>query len=237
MRYLTQTAASYVGVDLHARTLYVCVLDHDRPASSSPRNLPAKPEPFLQAVAPFRARPPRRLRVRPLLVLARRHLPRARHPLRPRARLRHQGRPRVQDQVRRPRRRGPSPDSSAAATSRSPTPTPRERRGLRDLLRTRLRLVRQRAELYGHVHTVRRQLNLAPVGSDVKYKSKRDAVAADIADPHTRRGVEARLDPARAARHRDPPPRTRHRSRRRAALPHRTGRAANHPRGRPHHRR
>ena len=27
MRYLSQTAASYVGVDLHARTLFVCVLD------------------------------------------------------------------------------------------------------------------------------------------------------------------------------------------------------------------
>ena len=39
-----------------------------------------------------------------------------------------------------------------------------------------------------------RQLNLAPIGSDVKYKSKRDAVAADIPDPHSRRGVEARLN-------------------------------------------
>src|SRR5205814_1829207 len=34
---------------------------------------------------------------------------------------------------------------------------PKERRGLRDLLRARLRLVRQRAELYGHVHTARRR--------------------------------------------------------------------------------
>jgi Transposase and inactivated derivatives len=71
---------------------------------------------------------------------------------------------------------------------------PAERRGLRDLLRTRLRLVRQRAELYGHIHTVRRQLNLAPVGNDVKYTAKRDAIAADIPDPHAQRGVEARLN-------------------------------------------
>ena len=55
---------------------------------------------------------------------------------------------------------------------------PKERRGLRDLLRARLRLVRQRAELYGHVHTARRQANLPPVSSDVKYKSKRAAVTA-----------------------------------------------------------
>jgi transposase len=76
---------------------------------------------------------------------------------------------------------------------------PRERRGLRDLLRARLRLVRQRAELYGHVHTARRQANLPPVSNYVKYKSKRDGIAADIADPFVRRRVEthlALLDPS-----------------------------------------
>jgi transposase len=70
---------------------------------------------------------------------------------------------------------------------------PRERRGLRDLLRARLHLVRQRAELYGHVHTARRQANLPPVSNDVKYKSRRGAIDADIADPFVRRRVEARL--------------------------------------------
>ncbi len=70
---------------------------------------------------------------------------------------------------------------------------PKERRGLRDPLRARLRLVRQRAQLYGHVHTARRQANLPPVSSDVKYKSKRAAVAADIADPFVRRRVETHL--------------------------------------------
>ena len=28
MRYLNHTAASYVGIDLHARTLFIRVLDH-----------------------------------------------------------------------------------------------------------------------------------------------------------------------------------------------------------------
>jgi transposase len=53
--------------------------------------------------------------------------------------------------------------------------------------------VRQRAELYGHVHTARRQANLPPVSGDVKYKSKRAGVAADIADPFVRRRVETDL--------------------------------------------
>src|SRR5438094_829217 len=70
---------------------------------------------------------------------------------------------------------------------------PRERRGLRDLLRARLRLVRQRAELYGHVHTARRQANLPPVSNDVKYKSKRAAIIQDITDPYVRRRVETDL--------------------------------------------
>jgi transposase len=70
---------------------------------------------------------------------------------------------------------------------------PQERRGLRDLLRARLRLVRQRAALYGHVHTARRQANLPPVASDVQYKSKRAAITADIADPFVRRRVETHL--------------------------------------------
>jgi transposase len=70
---------------------------------------------------------------------------------------------------------------------------PRERRSLRDLLRARLRLGRQRAELYGHVHTARRQANLPPVSSDVKDKSKRAALTADIADPWLRRRVATHL--------------------------------------------
>jgi transposase len=70
---------------------------------------------------------------------------------------------------------------------------PKERPGLRDLLRARLRLVRQRAQLYGHTHTARRQLNLPPVSNDVKYKSKRVNALADIGDACVRHRVEADL--------------------------------------------
>src|SRR5262249_34581332 len=66
----------------------------------------------------------------------------------------------------------------------------------------RLRLVRQRADLYRRVHTARRQANLPPVSNDVKYKSKRGAVTRDIADPLVRRRVEtdlALLEPLDAA--------------------------------------
>src|ERR671939_526362 len=109
----------YAGVDLHARSLYLVVLDADGQARFG-KNLPAAPEPFLRAVQPFRD-------------------------------------------------------------------------GLLVLPRARLRLVRQRAELYGHVHTAPRQANLPPVSNDVKYKSKRAAITADITDPFVRRRVETDL--------------------------------------------
>lgn len=192
MRYLNRTAASYVGVDLHARTLFVCVLDHAGAVQLS-RNLPAKPQPFLDAITPFRP---------DLLVgcecmhcwywladtCREHHIPFALgHAFGIKAVHTSKTKSDAHDAevIARLLRGGNFPLAYAY---------PHERRGLRDLLRTRLRLVRQRAELYAHVHTVRRQLNLQPVGSDVKYKSKRDSVTADIPDPHTRRGVETRLN-------------------------------------------
>jgi transposase len=181
----------YAGVDLHARTLFLAVLDRDGRTRYS-RNLPAAPDPFLKAVAPFREG---------LLVgcecvhcwywladTCRDHqIPFALgHALAMRAVHgsktkcdRHDA-----EAIARLLRGGTFPPAYAY---------PRERRGLRDLLRARLRLVRQRAELYGHVHTARRQANLPPVSSDVKYKSRRAAAAADIADPFVRRRVEVHL--------------------------------------------
>jgi transposase len=189
MRYLTATAASYVGVDLHARTLFVCVLDQTGTLKLS-RNLPAKPQPFLDAITPF---------LPDLLVgcecvhcwywladTCREHnIPFA---------LGHAFGIKA---VHASKTKSDAHDAEVLARLLRGGNFPLAYaypRQLRDLLRTRLRLVRQRAELHGHIHTARRQLNLQPVGSDVKYKSKRDTVAEDITDPHTKRGVEARLN-------------------------------------------
>jgi transposase len=181
----------YAGADLHARTLYLCVLDRDGHVRLS-RNLPAAPEPFLRAVAPFRDG---------LLVgcecmhcwywladLCRDHqIPFALgHALGMRA---------VHGQKTKCDRHDAEAIARLLKGGNFPPAYayPRERRGLRDLLRARLRLVRQRAELYAHVHTARRQANLPPVSNDVKYKSKRAAITADIDDPFVRRRVEADL--------------------------------------------
>jgi len=181
----------YAGVDLHARSLFLAVLDRDGQPRCG-RNLPAAPQPFLRAVQPFRdglvvgcecvhcwywLADTCRDHTIPFVLghawaMAAIHGKKTtcdRHDAEALARL---------------LKGGNFPLAYAY---------PRERRGLRDLLRARLRLVRQRAELYGHVHTARRQANLPPVSNDVKYKSKRAAITQDIADPFVRRRVATDL--------------------------------------------
>src|SRR5436305_8572260 len=181
----------YAGVDLHARSLFLSILDRDGQARFA-RNLPAAPEPFLKAVEPFReglvvgcecmhcwywlADTCREQHI--AFVLGHAWAMKAVHGQKTKCDRRDA------EAIARLLKGGNFPLAYAY---------PKERRGLRDLLRARLRLVRQRAELYGHVHTARRQANLPPVSSDVKYKSKRAAAAADITDPFVRRRVETHL--------------------------------------------
>src|SRR6516162_7812845 len=53
MRFYNQPHAAYCGVDRHARTMYLHILD-DRGRTRLDQNLPARPDAFLAAVAPFR---------------------------------------------------------------------------------------------------------------------------------------------------------------------------------------
>ncbi len=193
MRYFQPPADTrfYAGVDLHARSLFLSILDRDGQLRFG-RNLPAAPEPFLRATLPFReglvvgcecmhcwywlADTCRDATIP--FALGHAWALKAVHGSKTKC-DRHDA-----EAIARLLRGGNFPLAYAY---------PRERRGLRDLLRARLRLVRQRAELYGHVHTARRQANLPPVSNDVKYKSKRADITADIADPFVRRRVATHL--------------------------------------------
>src|SRR6266540_1503690 len=192
MRYFQPPADTlfYAGVDLHARSLFLSILDRDGQAGFA-RNLPAAPEPFLRAVAPFRDG----------LVVGCECM-HCWYWLADTCRDAHiafaLGHAWAMKAVHGSKTKCDRHDAQAIARLRGGNfplayAYPQERRGLRDLLRARLRLVRQRAELYGHGHSARRQANLPPVCSDVKYKSKRGAISADIADPFVRRRVEADL--------------------------------------------
>jgi transposase len=53
MRFYTSQHRFYAGVDLHARSLHLCVLDHTGQVVFD-KNLPARPDALLRALAPFR---------------------------------------------------------------------------------------------------------------------------------------------------------------------------------------
>ena len=53
MRFYTNQHQFYCGIDLHARTMYVCILRHDGEILLHCQ-MKAAPEPFLKAVAPDR---------------------------------------------------------------------------------------------------------------------------------------------------------------------------------------
>src|SRR5215510_9824234 len=53
MRFYTKQHKFYCGIDLHARTMYLCILNQGG-AILVHRNMPAGPDPFLKAIAPYR---------------------------------------------------------------------------------------------------------------------------------------------------------------------------------------
>jgi hypothetical protein len=53
MRFYTKPHKCYCGLDLHARTMSLCIFKQDGEILLH-RNMKAAPEPFLQAIAPYR---------------------------------------------------------------------------------------------------------------------------------------------------------------------------------------
>jgi hypothetical protein len=53
MRFYTNVHEAYCGIDLHARTMYVCILNREGEILLY-RNMPTTPEILLKAIAPYR---------------------------------------------------------------------------------------------------------------------------------------------------------------------------------------
>ena len=53
MRFYTNNHAHYCGIDLHAKTMYLCIFDRAGPILLH-KNMRSSPETFLAAVEPFR---------------------------------------------------------------------------------------------------------------------------------------------------------------------------------------
>jgi hypothetical protein len=66
-------------------------------------------------------------------------------------------------------------------------------RAARDLLRRRIHLMRQRAELLAHVQNTNSQYNLPEIGKKIAYKANRHGFAERYADPAVHKSIEVDL--------------------------------------------
>ena len=70
---------------------------------------------------------------------------------------------------------------------------PKAMRATRDLLRRRMRFVRQRAALLTHIQQTNAQYNLPPIGKSLKYPGNREGMADRFEDDSVRKTVESDL--------------------------------------------
>jgi transposase len=191
MRFYTKQHKFYCGIDLHARSMYLCILNQEGEILLH-RNMPAGPEPFLKAIAPYRE---------DLVVCveciftwywladlcAREGLPFVLgHALYMKAI--HGGKAK-NDKIDAQKiavllRGGMLPQAYVY---------PAEMRATRDLLRRRIHLTRKRAELLAHIQQTNSQYNLPEIGKKIAYKANRGGVAERFPDPAVQKSVEVDL--------------------------------------------
>jgi transposase len=191
MRFYTQQHQFYCGIDLHARTMYVCILNHDGEILVH-RDMQARPETFLKVIAPYRE---------DIVVAveciftwywladlcAQQGLPFVLgHALYMKAI--HGGKAK-NDRIDARKiavllRGGMIPQAYVY---------PAEMRATRDLLRRRMHLMRKRAELLGHIQNTNSQYNLPEIGKKIAYKANRDGIAERFPDPAVQKSIEVDL--------------------------------------------
>jgi transposase len=191
MRFYTKPHKFYCGIDLHARTMYLCILNQDGEIVLH-RNMQAAPEPFLKAIAPYQE---------DLVVCveciftwywladlcAREGIPFILgHALYMKAI--HGGKAK-NDRIDAQKiavllRGGMLPQAYVY---------PAEMRATRDLLRRRLHFMRKRAEVLTHVQNTNSQYNLPAIGKKIAYKANRDGVAERFPDPAVQKSIAVDL--------------------------------------------
>ncbi|HVK16875.1 MAG TPA: transposase, partial [Fimbriiglobus sp.] len=192
MRPYTNTHAYYCGVDLHARSLYVNVLDNAG-TTRLEQDLPASPDAFLDAVKPYRAG----LVVGCECMFAWYWLAdlceRERIPF-------VLGHALAMKAIHGGKAKNDRLDARkiAGLLKGGFFPMahlyPKAKRDTRDLLRRRSFFVRQRAQLIAHVQNTNAQYNLPPFDKKLTYKGNRSAAIADrFEHPSTKLSITADL--------------------------------------------
>ena len=191
MRFYNRQHRHYCGIDLHVKTMYVCILDAAGQVLVH-RNVPSTPEAFLEIVAPYRE---------DLVVAAEcmftwywladvcaaeRITFVLGHALAMRAI--HGGKAKNDKidsfKIASLLRGGLLPQAYVY---------PAAMRSTRDLIRRRLHLVRKRGQLLAHIQNTRAQYNLPVFGRKLAYKTNRVGVVAHFADPSVQKSIAVDL--------------------------------------------
>jgi len=188
MNFYTQQHKHYCGIDLHAKAMYVCILDQGG-TKLVHKNLPTTPEAFLRTVTPYRedlvvaveciftwywladlcAREGIAFVLGHALYMKAIHGGKAKN-----------------DKIDAHKiavllRGGMVPQAYVY---------PAEMRATRDLLRRRCHLVRKRAELLAHIQNTNSQYNLPEIGKKLAYRANREGVEDHFPEPSVRKTIE-----------------------------------------------
>ncbi len=189
MRFYTETHQHYCGIDLHARTMYVCILDREGQVLLH-RNLPCDPERFLRTIAPYRedlvvaveciftwywladlcAKEDIAFVLGHALYMKAIHGAKAKN-----------------DKI--------DSKKTAALLKGGLLPQayvyPPEMRATRDLLRRRLHFVRHRGQLLAHIQNTHHQYNLPTPGKRIAYRANREGICEGFEDASVTKSLEA----------------------------------------------
>jgi transposase len=191
MRFYTTEHPFYCGIDLHACTMYICILSQSGEVLVH-RHMKTDPETFLKAIAPYR----QGLGVAVACLFTRYWLADL---------CADEGIPFVlghalyMKAIHGGKAKNDKIDSHkiAALLRGGMLPQayvyPAQMRATRDLLRRRMHLARKRAELLAHVQNTNSQYNLPAIGKKIAYKANRDGVAERFADPAVQKSIEVDL--------------------------------------------
>ena len=191
MNFYTRQHKHYCGIDLHARAMYVCILDQHG-TKLVHKNLPTTPDAFLRLIAPYRedlvvgvegmftwywladlcAKEGMAFVLGHALYMKAIHGGKAKN-----------------DKIDAHKiavllRGGMFPQAYVY---------PSEMRATRDLLRRRCHLVHKRAELLVHIQNTNSQYNLPEIGKKLAYKANREGVAEHFPDPSVRKTIEVEV--------------------------------------------
>src|SRR5215470_12420961 len=191
MRFYTKQHQFYCGIDLHARTMYVCILDQHGTILVH-RNMKASPEMFLKTIEPFR----QNLVVAVECIFtwywladlcAREGIPFV------------LGHALYMKAIHGGKAKNDKIDSQKIAVLLRGGMVPQAyvypaaMRATRDLLRRRMHLMRKRAELLTHVQQTNCQYNLPDIGKKIAYKANRTGVAERFPAPAVQKSIEVDL--------------------------------------------